>query len=120
MSEGVNANNASATLAAPSENKRRVTNHRARPSATPSSVFIGRVCQASHSGPGLHPGHGIAIVGRLLPDLDGGTRQRQGQPIAPEWRVVDTPLKATVLPGFESGKDVPGFVPGERLRPDEP
>ncbi len=52
ISDGVNANSASATLAAPSENSLRAANHRASPNAMPSSVFMGRVCQAIHSGPG--------------------------------------------------------------------
>ena len=53
ISEGVKANSASATLAAPSEKMRRVANHSAIPRAIPSKVFIGRVRQASHSGPGF-------------------------------------------------------------------
>ena len=52
MSDGVNANSVSATLAAPSEKRRRVANHNATPRARPSKVFMGRVRHASHSGPG--------------------------------------------------------------------
>ena len=52
ISDGVKANSASATLAAPSENKRRLANHNVIPRAMPSKVFMGRVCHASHSGPG--------------------------------------------------------------------
>ena len=52
INDGVNANSARATFAAPTENSRRVANHNVIPSARPSRVFIGRVCHASHSGPG--------------------------------------------------------------------
>ena len=52
MSEGVKANNANATFAAPSENRRRVANQSARPRKTPSSVFMGRVRAAMSSGSG--------------------------------------------------------------------
>ncbi len=57
MREGVKAKSANATLAAPSEKMRRVVNHNATPSASPNTVFNGRVCRASHSGAGC-----IAVV----------------------------------------------------------